>query len=192
VANIAAFAALKEVLTMTNMSDFGAARTPTVDRPHFPTGYISPDILEELLPWDHARERLEAAKVYWIASVRPNGRPHVSPVWGIWLDERLFFDGSPETRRMRNIAANPAIAVHLDSRGDGAEVVTLEGEARELKTPERTLTERIAAAYAAKYVAERYAPSPDTWDNGGLYVMPPTIVIAWTNFQKNPTRWRFR
>ncbi|HMO56958.1 MAG TPA: pyridoxamine 5'-phosphate oxidase family protein [Roseiflexaceae bacterium] len=137
------------------------------------------------------RIQLEAAKVYWIASVRPNGRPHVSPVWGIWLDEQFYFDGSPETRRMRNIAVNPAIAVHLDSRNDGAEVVMLEGHAHLVEQPPRLLTERIAAAYTTKYIAEKYAPSPDTWDQGGLYVVAPTVVIAWTNFQKNPTRWRF-
>ena len=48
------------------------------------------------------------------------------PAWGAWVDGALYFDGSPETRRGRNLAQNSSIVVHLES---GDEVVILEGEA---------------------------------------------------------------
>ncbi len=76
--------------------------------------------------WSWAVERLESALNYWFSTTRPDGRPHAMPAWAVWVDHALYFDGSPETRRSRNLAVNPAIAVHLES---GDQVVILEGEA---------------------------------------------------------------
>jgi PPOX class probable F420-dependent enzyme len=163
---------------------------PQAGRPHFPDGYGIPDHEDNLLPWNHAEERLEQAKIYWIGTTWPDGRPHVAPVWGVWLDDKLYFDGSPETRRHRNIAANPAVVVHLDSGGAGKDVLIMEGKAHALSKPEPSLATRLAAGYAAKYVEENYAPSADTWNNGGLYELRPSQVIAWTDLRQ-ATRWRF-
>ena len=143
-----------------------------------------------MLPWSHARERLERAYVYWIATTRPDGRPHVSPVWGVWVDDTLYFGGDPQTRRVRNLATHPAIAVHLES-DDGKDVVIVEGEAHELRAPDHALAVRIAAAYAAKYASDGYEPSPDSWDGGGLSVMHPRVALAWMDLSKDPTRWHF-
>jgi PPOX class probable F420-dependent enzyme len=162
---------------------------PRAERPIFPDGYGVPDTLDGLLPWRHADERLERAKIYWIATTRPDGRPHVSPIWGVWLDNTLFFDGSPQARRSRNLAARPHVAAHLDSGGEGKDVVVLEGTSGELCPPPE-LAARLAAAYAAKYRAENYAPEPTQWDNGGLYAVRPRVVIAWTDLP-TATRWRF-
>jgi len=164
---------------------------PQADRPRFPTDYGVPTDEAGLLPWSHARERLENAAVYWISTTRPNGRPHAAPVWGVWIDDTLYFDGSPQTRRGRNLAANPAVAVHLESGGEGKDVVIAEGEAREIRAPNPSLAVRLAAAYTAKYASEGYSPSPETWEGGGLYQMRPRVVIAWTNLGKDPTRWHF-
>lgn len=174
-----------------SMQEAGSPVERHADRPHFPSGYGVPTVEDGLLPWSHARERLENASIYWIATTRPDGRPHVSPVWGVWLDDRLYFDGSPETRRGRNLAQNPAVAVHLESGGAGKDVVIAEGEVCELGAPDRSLAVRLAAAYTAKYASENYSASPETWDAGGLYAMRPRVVIAWTNLATDPTRWRF-
>ena len=74
------------------------------------------------------------------------------------------------TRRARNLAANPAVVVHLES---GDDVVILEGEAREVGKPERALAERLSAAFTAKYAATKYEyrPPPEQWDRGGLWAM---------------------
>lgn len=149
---------------------------------------------EGLLPWEWAEERLTKAANYWFATTRPDGRPHVSPIWAVWMDGKVYFDGSPQARRMKNIAANPNIAVHLES---GNEVVILEGTAENAPTPpERALTERLAAAYTAKYKQHDYAPEPDQWNEGGLYIMTPHTGLGWTfregeEFGRTYTRWRF-
>ena len=163
-------------------------RDPVAGRPLMPEGYGPPEGQGELLPWQHARERLRAARNYWIATAHPDCRPHVTPVWGVWLDNRLYFDGSPETRRGRNIAANPAIVVHLEN---GEDVVIVEGAARQLTSPPRTLTTRLSQGYKEKYASSGYAPEPDTWDQGGLYEMQPRKALAWTQFPNDCTRWIF-
>jgi hypothetical protein len=164
------------------------AATIEAGRPHMPEGYLSEDA--ELLPWEHARQRLEEAIVYWVGTTRPNGRPHVTPIWGVWVDETLYFDGSPETRRGRNLAANPAVAIHVSRGDDGKDIVILEGEAHQIFGPGRELAEKLVAAYSAKYASESYAPALDTWDQGGLYRVTPRLVLAWTTFHRNATRWR--
>src|SRR5438067_9673536 len=144
---------------------------PIRDRPVLPKGYGVPEGEEGILPWIWAVERLEAARNYWFSTTRPDGRPHAMPAWAVWLDGVLYFEGSPLTRRARNVAANSAIVVHLES---GDEVVILEGEAHAAGRPERALAERLAAIFTAKYAETHdYRPSPEQWDNGGLWALRP-------------------
>src|SRR5437762_3294087 len=93
-----------------------------------------------LLPWSWAETRLTAARSYWIASTRPDGRPHARPVWGVWQDGAFYF--STGSLAAGNLARDPHLTVHLDS---GAEVVIIEGTATE--RDERDLTSRLAVAY---------------------------------------------
>jgi hypothetical protein len=162
---------------------------PRVTRPRMPEGYGVPENDEGTLPWSHASELLAEAKNYWVATTRPNGHPHVMPTWAIWHDNYVYFDGSPETRRMRNIAENPHVAIHLE---DGNHAVILEGVVREVGKPSRVFAEQLAALYAAKYKSLGYEPGPETWDEGGLYVFEPTLALAWTEFGVDMTRWKVR
>ncbi|MGH2351984.1 MAG: pyridoxamine 5'-phosphate oxidase family protein [Chloroflexota bacterium] len=171
---------------MTKQRESDTRPEPKASRPVMPNGYGLPETDEGLLPWSWAVEQLEQARNYWFCTTRPDGRPHAVPAWAAWLDGALYFDGSPETRRARNLAANPAITVHLES---GDEVVILDGEAHEAGKPERAFAERLAAAFAAKY--GDYRPSPDQWDEGGLWLMRPHVALGWSEFPKNATRWRF-
>jgi nitroimidazol reductase NimA-like FMN-containing flavoprotein (pyridoxamine 5'-phosphate oxidase superfamily) len=163
---------------------------PVIDVPQFPEGYLLPGQELTQLPWSWAVERLEKAQNYWFATVRPNGRPHTMPAWAVWLDGALYFEGSPETRRARNIAENPWISVHLES---GSEVVVLEGRAAAHPKPDRALGERLAKAFGDKYGEGEfeYRPEPTQWDEGGLWRLRPRTAIGWSTFNKDPTRWRW-
>ena len=160
---------------------------PTRSRPIMPEGYGVPETDDGLLDWSWAVERLEAAKNYWFSTTRADGRPHAMPAWGAWIDGVLYFDGSPETVRMRNLAQNPAISIHLES---GDEVVILEGASYPVGKPERGFAERLAAALGKKY-GPTYVPTPDTWDEGGLWALRPKVAFGWTKFPTDLTRWRF-
>jgi nitroimidazol reductase NimA-like FMN-containing flavoprotein (pyridoxamine 5'-phosphate oxidase superfamily) len=118
--------------------------------------------------------------------VRPNGHPHVIPKWGVWVAGSFYFDGSPQTRHARNLEKNPFISLHLES---GDQVVIVEGVGRAFDHPEAGTAEAVAAEYRCKYAQDGYAPQPDQWDKGGLFVVVPKTVLAWTQFTKDPTKF---
>ena len=158
---------------------------PEVSRPNFPEGYV--DHPKTFVPWSHVEQRLTDAVNYWLCTVRHDGRPHSVPKWGVWVNGRLYFDGSPQTRHARNISGNPSVSMHLES---GDDVVIIEGAAQILSKPSRALAILVSKAYRAKY-AERYSPDPSQWDNGGLFEVVPRKVLAWTNFVEDPTKFLF-
>jgi nitroimidazol reductase NimA-like FMN-containing flavoprotein (pyridoxamine 5'-phosphate oxidase superfamily) len=172
-------------MTMVEMGNPGIA----VGHAIVPDGYTMTDREQRLLDWSHVQERMRAATNYWVATTRPDGRPHVTPTWAVWHDDRLYFDGSPETRRMKNIAANPNVSVHLE---DGTQAVIVEGVASPVGKPSRELAEALVEFYTAKYADQGYTPTAEQWDQGGLYVMQPTLALAWTEFGVDMTRWVIR
>ncbi len=167
---------------------FSPSSAPShAERPAMPADYGVPATVEGTLPWSFVEERMTAARNYWVATVRPDGRPHAVPVWGAWLDNALYIEGSPQTRRSRNLAVNPAVVVHLES---GDQVVILEGEGHPISRPDPELGARLSAIFRAKYAWANYQPGPDAWDHGGLHVIRPHTVFAWSAFPADATRWR--
>jgi nitroimidazol reductase NimA-like FMN-containing flavoprotein (pyridoxamine 5'-phosphate oxidase superfamily) len=158
---------------------------PKVSRPQIPAVYGLPKHNKGLLPWSHVSERMAQAQVYWITTVDPGGRPHATPVDGLWLDGRLYFGGSQETRRNRNLARNPAVCVHLES---GSDVVILYGEVEELGGENHELAQRLAAAANEKY---GYGGKAEAYLAGGTFALTPRKVIAWKTVFKDATRWEF-
>lgn len=161
-------------------------KEPKVSRPHFPPGYV--DKPKSYLSWEWVAAQLTESKHYWLCSVRPNGHPHVVPRWGAFLDNKFYYDGSPETRHAQNIARNPHITLNLE---DGEKAIMLEGTSREAGKPDPQFARRLAKAIGDKYKEHGYAPKPDQWDWGGLFVFSPRQCIAWSNFTENPTKFIF-
>ena len=161
-------------------------KDPKISRPDFPDGYlINP---KTFLPWEHVEQRMTESLHYWLCSVRPDGSPHVVPRWGVWLDSKLYYDGSPETRHARNIAKNQQVSLHLES---GEDVIIMYGTARAMGKPSTELAGQLSRAYAEKYSERGYAPQSDQWDAGGLFVFTPKTVLAWTRFINDPNATRF-
>lgn len=86
------------------MSSLSRANSPERSRPQLPKGYGVPEVDDGMMSWSWAVEQLEQARNFWFSTTRPDGRPHAMPAWAAWLDGALYFDGSPETRRARNLA----------------------------------------------------------------------------------------
>jgi nitroimidazol reductase NimA-like FMN-containing flavoprotein (pyridoxamine 5'-phosphate oxidase superfamily) len=100
-------------------------------------------------PWAEARDHLATAKVYWISTVRPDGRPHVTPMAAIWLDDALHFTTGEHERKALNLAANPRCVVTTGTNElDGLDVV-VEGEA--VRVTDEARLRRLAEAYVTKY-----------------------------------------
>jgi nitroimidazol reductase NimA-like FMN-containing flavoprotein (pyridoxamine 5'-phosphate oxidase superfamily) len=164
--------------------------TPKRSRPTFPDGYGLPDTEAGMLEWEQVRERLVESKQYWLATVRPDGRPHVVPRWGVWLDDRLYYDGAPTTRHARNLEQNSHVSLNLE---DGWQAVIVEGTSEATRADADGLGARLAEAFV-KYHDDGYAPKPDAWageDGGGLRVITPTTAMAWFHFPKDATRFTF-
>lgn len=156
-----------------------------------PDGYGAPDSPEGLLSWASVEDRLVASAQYWMATTRIDGRPHVVPRWGAWVDGRLYYDGSPDTVHARNLAANPACVLHLE---DGWKAVVVEGTSRRAEPPPPGLAQRISAGFTTKYADRGYSPGPDSWDGpeaGGLLCFTPAKAMAWFDFPHDVTRFRF-
>ena len=140
--------------------------------------------------WEAVVDRLIESKHYWLATTRPDGRPHVVPRWGVWLDERFWSDGSPETLHVRNLEVDSRCTLNLEN---GRQVVIVEGRSLMPDAVTGELGERLAAEYSRKYSPE-YQPSPDQWSGelaGGMRYLAPEKVLAWNSFPDDLTRFRF-
>jgi hypothetical protein len=159
---------------------------PRTDRPRIP-GYGVPESSDGTLPWSWARERLDRAIVYWLATAGADGAPHLIPIWGAWVDDRWYVEGGP-TRWQRNLRANPRMAIHVEF---GDEVVIVEGRAAELVAPKPPLSDAILAGYAKYRDAKGYEASASSWAEGGLWELRPVIAFAWSAFPQDTTRFSF-
>jgi hypothetical protein len=153
----------------------------------FPPEYGSPGGPETLRAWHDVEARLRTAANYWLTTVGPDARPHARPVDGVWVDGALCFGGSPETRWVRNLVANPAVSVHLSSE---AEAIILEGAAEYVTDPAHPLATLSTAASKAKY--PQYFPAGDS-PFRPFWMVRPVTAYMWTleNFPRGATRWDF-
>lgn len=163
---------------------------PHRSRPTVPEGYGLPTSTEGMLEWAQVEQRLIEAKHYWLATVRPDGRPHVVPRWGVWLDGRFWYDGAPTTRHSRNLQDNSQVSLNLEN---GWEAVIVEGVSEPTRAEADDLGVRLSRAYG-KYREMGYDPGPDSWagkDGGGLRVITPARALAWFSFPTDMTRFTF-
>lgn len=160
-------------------------------------GFSSPDATAS--PWPMAREILEQAEAYWLTTVRPDGRPHVTPLIAVWLDGALYFCTGPDERKAKNLAENPHCVITTGSNtlSEGLDVV-VEGDA--VNVSDESRLQRIADVYASKY-------GTDTWHftvrdsafhnegGGGRALVFEVAPMKGFGFGKgepfSQTRWRF-
>lgn len=162
------------------------SQPPQAGRPVMPGGYglEPPQGGSGLMGWERARQQLAQARNYWVGTTRPDGRPHVMPVWGLWLDEAFWFSTHRLSRKGRNLSHNANVAVHLES---GDDVVILEGVAQAVTDPARLV--RFADAYQAKY---SFRPDPTDTQNV-VYAVHLRTAFGWleADFPGGATRWQF-
>ena len=162
---------------------------PKRSRPYMP-GYGLLDAAQDtgLLPWSWAVDRLERSHDYWVATIRPDGRPHVMPVWGIWLEDAVWFSSSRGSRKARNLDANPNCTITTDN---AYEPVIVEGAGVGF-TDLSTITRFVAAInqkYTTDYSVDFFDP-----DRNACFQVRPTWAFGLTesDFTGSPTRWIFQ
>lgn len=168
----------------TTQAPVSGVPPPVVSRPRFPAQYGVSTDGKGMLAWASVSQRLAKAQHYWICTVTPDHRPHATPVDGLWIHDRLYFGGAPETRWRRNLAANPAISIHLES---AMEVVMLQGDAHNERV-ETALAKELAELAKKKY---GYGSSAKEYAERGVLVFRPRCGFAWSNLPKDATRFAF-
>ena len=161
---------------------------PVPDRPEMPGyGVLPAEEGSGLMPWAEAERRLTVSHDYWCATVRPDGRPHVMPVWGVWLDGRLWFSSGRRSLKARNLDADPRCTVTTE---DARNPVVLDGAAR--RVTDAAGIAAFVAAMNAKYDAGMTIEFQDPAVNG-TFALRPEWAFALTegDFPGSPTRWTF-
>jgi hypothetical protein len=145
-------------------------------------------------PWSEGREHLEKAEVYWLATVRPDGRPHVTPLIAVWLEGALYFCTGPGERKAQNLAQNLhcVLTTGCNALAAGLDLV-VEGDAAQVRD-EATLR-CVADAYAAKYGWHFTVQDGVLVGDGGAaltYAVGPVTAFGFGRGHSfSQTRWRF-
>jgi general stress protein 26 len=147
-------------------------------------------------PWAHAREILESAQLSWITTVRADGRPHVTPLVTVWLDDTLYFTTGATEQKGHNLFGNPHVVVTTGcNRWDDGTDVVVEGDA--VRVTDRAHLERLSGAWYDKWDGKSW-----TFEVGDgvfrhevgealVYAVTPTKVLAFGKGPFTHTRYRF-
>lgn len=107
----------------------------------------------------HIDQRLRSDLIIWLGTVRPDGRPHLVPVWFVWDGTHILIFSQPENRKVHNLRENSHVVLALDDTKGGDDVITIEGEA-ELLQPGSDVS-MASPAFTEKYGEEIRS---ENWD----------------------------
>jgi nitroimidazol reductase NimA-like FMN-containing flavoprotein (pyridoxamine 5'-phosphate oxidase superfamily) len=163
-------------------------KEPKATRPRIP-GYGLPKSDKGLLRWKWAADRLKRSRQYWIATTRPDGRPHVMIVWALWLDGRLYFSTGKQSVKARNLRQNPHCVMCTQKAEEG---VILEG----VVETERNLAgiREFIRLYEKKYKWDlgKMAEAMLALEDPVFFLRPKVGFGLWEKkFASTATRWLF-
>ena len=148
--------------------------------------------------WAEGRRHIDEAEVFWISTVRPDGRPHVTPLLAVWHDDAMYFCTGPEERKAKNLGQNQQCILTTGQNGlDGLDVVV---EGRAVEVGDAAELEQVANAYESKYGAH-FTAAEGTWfglsdairaGKALVYRVAPTTILGFGKGEQfSQTRWRF-
>jgi hypothetical protein len=136
------------------------------------------------IEWDWVTAQLEKSRNYWVATTRSSGKPHVSPVWGLWLDDRIHFATDAASLKAKNLARDPSCTVHLES---GDDVVIADGSVEQVA--DKDALERFVDASEVRSsirpeIGHGVAP---------VFALNHVTILAWreSDFPNTATRRKF-
>jgi pyridoxine/pyridoxamine 5'-phosphate oxidase len=146
-------------------------------------------------PWSQVASTLEGAELYWLTTVRGDGRPHVTPLIGVWHDDAVHFCTGPREQKARNLEANRRVALTTGSNtwAEGLDVVV---EGAVVRVVEHDALQRLADAYEAKYGSVWHFEVGDGGfgageDVGPVFRIEPDKVLAFAKEPHGQTTYRF-
>jgi nitroimidazol reductase NimA-like FMN-containing flavoprotein (pyridoxamine 5'-phosphate oxidase superfamily) len=145
--------------------------------------------------WDETRRVLEAAELFWIATVRADGRPHVTPLVAVWLDGAIHFSTGSTEQKAINLKSNPHVVLTTGcNRWDEGLDVVVEGDA--VRLTDNKMLERLAEAWAAKWDGRwQYEVHGGAFRHRGgaalVFSVKPTKILVFGKGKFSHTRHRF-
>jgi nitroimidazol reductase NimA-like FMN-containing flavoprotein (pyridoxamine 5'-phosphate oxidase superfamily) len=156
--------------------------------------YSDPDAVAT--EWTETVRVLEAAELFWITTVRADGRPHVTPLVAVWLDDALNFCTGPDEQKAVNLRGNAHVVLTTgcNSWDQGLDVV-VEGDA--VKVSGAAALRRLAAAWTAKWDGRWQFEAHDgcfrhrDGQPADVYAVKPAKVLVFAKGSFSHTRHRF-
>ncbi|MFE3826589.1 pyridoxamine 5'-phosphate oxidase family protein [Streptomyces sp. NPDC059092] len=127
--------------------------------------------------WAEAQRQMEAAEIFWVSTVRPDGRPHVTPVIAAWHNGVLYFSTGPGEQKARNLAhdGHCALTTGRNALTEGLDIV-VEGTAERVAAP--AVLDEVIAAYEAKYGPHITSPEGTFHGIGDAFRRGDAVVFA--------------
>jgi nitroimidazol reductase NimA-like FMN-containing flavoprotein (pyridoxamine 5'-phosphate oxidase superfamily) len=127
--------------------------------------------------WQEVDGRLRSARSAWLASTRPDGRPHAAPVWFVWNGHEVHYRTSRRSRKGLNLVRQPWTVFHL---GDGEDVLIAEGESVEVSDIDQLaeIRQRYGDKYVEPVTGER--ASLGGFEDDVVYRLAPQRILVWS------------
>jgi hypothetical protein len=161
-----------------------------------PTAELHPQFSSEgatATPWSQGQAHLEKAEIYWLTTVRPDGRPHVTPLIAVWLYAAMYFCTGQTERKARNLESNPNCVITTGCNVLRGLDLVLEGEA--VQVSDEGKLQRVADLYASKYDWQYTVRDGAFYGEGGkalVFEVAPSTVFGFGKGEPfSQTRWRF-
>jgi len=145
--------------------------------------------------WAQVRDRLRDAQLSWLSTVRPDGRPHVTPLITVLLDDALYFCTGPAERKAKNLEYNRhcVLTTGCNALDDGLDLV-VEGDAVTVRDDDKL--RRLAEAFEGKYGSDWHFDVRDGSFHGAggvalVFEVVPTTTFAFGKGSYSQTRLRF-
>jgi nitroimidazol reductase NimA-like FMN-containing flavoprotein (pyridoxamine 5'-phosphate oxidase superfamily) len=152
-------------------------------------GYGLPEGPDGLMPWSWAEHRLETSHNYWLATVRPDGRPHLMIIWGLWNEGVFYFSTGSHSRKALNLEGNAHCVIGTEQ---AHEAVVVEGRAEKLRDVAQL--RELLSLYERKYDYDMAAMREDILGlREPIFAVRPSVAFSLDEKAglQNSTRWRF-
>ena len=147
-------------------------------------------------PWAETEQALANAELYWLTTVRADGRPHVTPLIGVYHDDAIHFCTGLREQKARNLEHQDQVAVTTGTNtwAQGLDVV-VEGRATRIK--DDAMLHRLAGAYEAKYGSAWHFDVEDGMftapaSSAAVFRVDPSKVIAFAKEPHGQTTYKVR
>jgi general stress protein 26 len=147
--------------------------------------------------WDDTRAVLDGAQLSWITTVRADGRPHVTPLVAVWLDDTAYFCTGADEQKAVNLSGNPNVVLTTgcNTWDEGVDVMI---EGRAVRATDQALLEQLARAWAEKWDGSWHFEAGDGvfHHEGGagvalVFAIEASKVLAFAKAPFSHTRHRF-